>query len=250
VIAVGLPGAAGKMGRMIVKALSESKGARLAAALERPDSPSLGADAGLLAGIAPNGVFVGADIDAALAACDVMIDFTAPAATAEMARHAAERKVALVIGTTGLQPQERQAIMKAAERVPVVLSANMSLGVNVLFGLLDQAARALGDAYEVEIVELHHKQKRDAPSGTALSMARVLSQALGHDLPNQKVHAIRAGDIVGEHTAYFCGMGERLELTHRAGSRETFARGAVRAAEWVRGRLPALYDMRDVLGLR
>lgn len=249
-INVGLPGAAGKMGRMIVKVLGESKSARLAAALERADSPHLGADAGQLAGVASSGVIVGSDVDAALAASDVVIDFTAPSATAELARKAAERKVALVIGTTGLEPQHRQAIMKASERVPVVLSANMSLGVNVLFGLLEQAARALGDAYEVEIVELHHKQKKDAPSGTALSMARVLSDALGRDLPNDKVHAIRGGDIVGEHTAYFCGMGERLELTHRAQSRETFARGAVRAAEWVRGRAPALYDMRDVLGLR
>jgi 4-hydroxy-tetrahydrodipicolinate reductase len=173
----------------------------------------------------------------------------------------------MVIGTTGLGDSELKAIQKASERIPIVLSANMSLGVNVLFGLLAQAARALGSAYDVEIVELHHRLKKDAPSGTALAMAHVLADALGRDLgkvarygregdvgarkPEEiAVLAVRGGDIVGEHTAYFCGLGERLELTHRASSRETFARGAVRAAEWLRDRDPGLYDMQDVLGLR
>jgi 4-hydroxy-tetrahydrodipicolinate reductase len=173
----------------------------------------------------------------------------------------------MVIGTTGLGEAELKAVEKAAEKIPIVLSANMSLGVNVLFGLLAQAARALGPAYDVEIVELHHRLKKDSPSGTAMAMAHVLADALERDLTKVAkygregqvgartrdeiaVLAVRGGDIVGEHTAYFCGLGERLELTHRASSRETFARGAVRAAEWLRDRDPGLYDMQDVLGLR
>jgi len=265
--AIGVPGAAGKMGRMIVKVISETPSTRLAAALERAESPSLGVDVGLLAGIGNTGVLVESQLASVLEKAEVLVDFTAPEATASTARHASERNVAMVIGTTGLSGPELQAIWKAAERVPIVMSANMSLGVNVLFGLLAQAAKALGDAYDVEVVELHHRLKKDAPSGTALAMARVLAEALGRDLAaearygregqvgarTQKeigVLAVRGGDIVGEHTAYFCGLGERLELTHKASSRETFARGAVRAAEWVRGRPPGLYDMQDVLGLR
>jgi 4-hydroxy-tetrahydrodipicolinate reductase len=265
--AIGVPGAAGRMGRMIVKVISETPSARLAAALERAESPSLGMDVGLLAGIGPAGVLVESELASVLDKAEVLIDFTAPEATASTARQAAERNVAMVIGTTGLSAPEMQTIWKAAERIPMVMSANMSLGVNVLFGLLAQAAKALGDAYDVEIVELHHRLKKDSPSGTALAMARVLAEALGRDLASEArygregqvgartqkeigVLAVRGGDIVGEHTAYFCGLGERLELTHKASSRETFARGAVRAAEWVRGRPPGLYDMQDVLGLR
>jgi 4-hydroxy-tetrahydrodipicolinate reductase len=261
-LAIGVPGAGGRMGRMIIQVIGETPGTTLAAALERPDSPSLGQEA------AP-GVKIESDLDGVLDKSAVLIDFTSPAATARTVTRAAERKVPMVIGTTGCGPAELQAIWKAAEKIPVVMSANMSLGVNVLFGLLDQAARALGDAYDVEIVELHHKLKKDAPSGTALAMAKVLAEALGRDLINdarygregqvgarpQKeigILAVRGGDIVGEHTAYFCGLGERLEIKHQATSRETFARGAVRAAQWVRqpARAPGLYDMQDVLGLR
>jgi 4-hydroxy-tetrahydrodipicolinate reductase len=252
---------------MLVKVIAESPGVELVAAIERPGSPHLGQDSGLLAGMPPSGLVIQSQLDQALDHAEVIIDFTAPVATAWTVTRAAEREVAMVIGTTGLGEAERRAIEKAAERIPIVLSANMSLGVNVLFGLLAQAARALGSEYDVEIVELHHRQKRDAPSGTALAMAEILAQALGRDL-NQVarygrngqigtrtpeeigVLALRGGDIVGEHTAYFCGLGERLEITHRAASRETFARGAVRAAEWLRERDPGLYDMQDVLGLR
>jgi 4-hydroxy-tetrahydrodipicolinate reductase len=264
---LGVPGAAGKMGRMIIKVIAETPTSELVAAVERPQSPHLGQDAAVLAGLPPSGVMVTQELDEALDRADVLIDFTAPVATAWTASRAAEREVAMVIGTTGLGESELRAIEKAAERIPIVLSANMSLGVNVLFGLLEQAARALGDAYDVEIVELHHRQKKDAPSGTALAMANVLAAALGRDLAKVGrygregqvgarsseeigVLAVRGGDIVGEHTAYFCGLGERLEITHRASSRETFARGAVRAAEWLRERDPGLYDMQDVLGLR
>jgi 4-hydroxy-tetrahydrodipicolinate reductase len=264
---LAVPGAAGKMGRMIIKVIAETAGCELVAAVERPQSPQLGQDAGVLAGLPPSGLLVKKELDEALDRAEVVIDFTAPAATAWTVTRAAEREVAMVIGTTGLGDSELKAIQKASERIPIVLSANMSLGVNVLFGLLSQAARALGPAYDVEIVELHHRLKKDAPSGTALSMAHVLADALGRDLgkvarygregdvgarkPEEiAVLAVRGGDIVGEHTAYFCGLGERLELTHRASSRETFARGAVRAAEWLRDRDPGLYDMQDVLGLR
>jgi 4-hydroxy-tetrahydrodipicolinate reductase len=264
---LAVPGAAGKMGRMIIKVIAETAGCELVAAIERPQSPQLGQDAGVLAGLAPSGVLVGKELDEALGRSDVLIDFTAPSATAWTVSRAAEREVAMVIGTTGLGDAELKAVEKAAEKIPIVLSANMSLGVNVLFGLLQQAARALGPAYDVEIVELHHRLKKDAPSGTALAMAHVLADALGRDLQKTAkygregdvgvrsrdeigVLAVRGGDIVGEHTAYFCGLGERLELTPRASSRETFARGAVRAAEWLRDRDPGLYDMQDVLGLR
>ncbi|HZS36144.1 MAG TPA: 4-hydroxy-tetrahydrodipicolinate reductase [Polyangia bacterium] len=266
-LVVGVNGAGGKMGRMIVKVLAETPGAKLGAAVEHAGSDALGKDAGALAGVEPLGVAIEKDAAAALARAQVMIDFTAPASTAELVARAAERKVAVVIGTTGLGERELEAVRRAAESTAIVHSANMSLGVNVLFGLLDAAARALGDAYDVEIVELHHRQKKDSPSGTALAMARVLADALGRDLGRDArygregqvgarttdeigVLAVRGGDIVGEHTAYFCGLGERLELTHRASSRETFARGAVRAAQWVASRAPGLYDMQDVLGLR
>jgi 4-hydroxy-tetrahydrodipicolinate reductase len=264
---LAVPGAAGKMGRMILKVIAETPSTQLVAAIERAGSPSLGQDAGALTGLPPLGVLVSEQLDEALAAAEVIIDFTAPSATAWTVSRAAERGVAMVIGTTGLGEAEKRAIWHAAERIPIVLSANMSLGVNVLFGLIAEAARALGDAYDVEIVELHHRQKKDAPSGTALAMANVLADTLGRNLAGSAVYgrhgevgarrpdeigivAVRGGDIVGDHTAYFCGLGERLEITHRASSRETFARGAVRAAEWLRDRDPGLYDMQDVLGLR
>ena len=262
-----MPGAAGRMGRAIVRVLAETEGARLAAAVERPGHAALGQDAGVLAGGPAAGVAIGGSIEDALAGCDVAIDFTAPAATVENARRAAERGVALVIGTTGLSDADSRALAAAAERVAIVRSANFSVGVNVLLGLVEAAARALGDGWDVEIVEAHHRQKRDAPSGTALQLAEALAGALGRDLARDLrsgragdvgprapseigVLAVRGGDVVGDHTVHFLGLGERLELTHRASSRETFARGAVRAAAWVAGRAPGLYDLRDVLGLR
>jgi 4-hydroxy-tetrahydrodipicolinate reductase len=264
---LAVPGAAGRMGQMILKVIADTPGTELVGAIERPGSPFLGRDAGLVAGLGELGVPIRAELEEALANAQVIIDFTAPAATAWTVSRAAEREVAVVIGTTGLGEAEKRAVWQASERIPIVLSANMSLGVNVLFGLLAQAARALGSDYDVEIVELHHRLKKDAPSGTALSMASVLAEALGRDLSQAArygrqgqvgarpadeigILAVRGGDIVGEHTAYFCGLGERLEITHRAASRETFARGAVRAARWLGDRDPGLYDMQDVLGLR
>jgi 4-hydroxy-tetrahydrodipicolinate reductase len=267
VLRVALPGAAGKMGRAIVRVIADTPGLKLAAAVERPGHVELGQDAGVLAGVGPLNVELTDSLDAALASADVLIDFTAPAATAATAARAGEAAVAMVIGTTGLAADHLGAIERAAALIPIVRSPNMSVGVNVLWNLLAAAARALGPAYDVEIVELHHRQKRDAPSGTAMKMAEVLASALGRDLrdiasygrhgdvgprpPEQLgVMTVRGGDVIGDHTAYFLGLGDRLEITHRASSRDTFARGAIRAAQWLAGKAPGLYDMQDVLGLR
>lgn len=255
------------MGTAILRVLADTPGATLAAALERPEHPRLGEDALALAGLPPGGVALSHSFEDALVQADAVIDFTAPVATARHAALCAERGVALVVGTTGLGEAERRAVEQAAERIPIVWAPNMSLGVNVLFRLVELAAKALGDAYDVEIVEAHHRQKKDAPSGTALRLAEGIARALGRDLdevanygrhgqvgarPEREIGILtmRGGDVVGDHTAYFLGMGERVELTHRASSRETFARGAVRAAQWLAGRAPGLYDMQDVLGLR
>lgn len=263
---VAVLGAGGRMGRAIVRALSETEGARLVAAVERPGSPDVGADAGTLAGLAPVGVAIGQALPAASAA-DVWIDFSSPAASVANAHAAASSGARLVVGTTGLGAQDREAIAGAARAVPVVLAPNMSVGVNVLLALVADAARALGPGYDLEIVEAHHRAKRDAPSGTALRLAEALAEATGRDLgktaryerhgdigprtaPEIGIQTIRGGDVVGDHTVFFLGMGERLELTHRASSRDTFARGAVRAALWLGNRPPGLYDMRDVLGLK
>lgn len=261
---IAIPGAAGKMGRILIRVIAESAHLRLAAALERDGSPALGQDAGLLAGAGALGVRVSpfeGELDA-----DVLIDFTSPQATVGLIERAAAARVGAVIGTTGLGESERAAIERASSEIPIVFSANMSLGVNVLFGLLRQAARTLGADYDIEIVETHHRHKRDAPSGTALAMAHVLTDELQRDMGELRygrhgdvgprtpkeigIHAVRGGDVVGDHVVSFCGIGERVELSHRASSRETFARGALRAAEWLRDRDPGLYDMQDVLGLR
>ena len=264
---IAVPGASGRMGRSIIRVIAETPSVELVSAIARQGSPFIGQDAGVLAGLPPLGVIVRHELEDALLRADVIIDFTAPMDTAVTATRAAGHDVAMVIGTTGLGEAEERALLKAAEQIPIVRSSNMSLGVNVLFGLLKQAARALGNDYDVEIVELHHRQKKDAPSGTALSMAQVVADALGRDLSavgrygrqgqvgarsesEIGVMAVRGGDIVGEHTAYFCGLGERIEISHRASSRDTFARGAVRAATWLQDRDPGLYDMQDVLGLR
>jgi 4-hydroxy-tetrahydrodipicolinate reductase len=260
VIRVAVPGAAGKMGRMVIAALAERGGeARLAAAIERPGHAELGREA------AP-GVTLVDDVAGALAQAQVYIDFTAPAATVRAVELAAERGVAAVIGTTGLGDADRAAIARAAARIPIVLSPNFSLGVNLVLGLVEQAARALGPEFDLEVVELHHRAKRDAPSGTAIAIGEALARGRGTTLAATKkyaregdvgarpdgeigVVAVRGGDVVGEHTAHFLGPAERIEITHRAGSRQIFARGAVRAALWVVGRPPGVYGMKDVLGL-
>jgi 4-hydroxy-tetrahydrodipicolinate reductase len=265
-IDVVVTGAAGRMGREIVRLVAAAGLLRLHGAVDRAPGAA-GQDALALAGLPPGGVRVVDTLAAVLPGAGVVIDFTSSEASVAHAEACAVAGVPLVIGSTGFTPEARARVAAAARRIPVLLSPNMSVGVNVLFELVRQAAAALGDAYDVEIVELHHKRKKDAPSGTAMRLAEVAVEALGRDAARDLTYArhgmigerparqigvqtVRGGDIVGEHTVYFCGDGERLELTHRATTREQFARGAVRAAAWLPGRPPGLHDMADVLGFR
>ncbi len=260
-------GAAGRMGTRIVNAVSEAEGISLGAAFERPESPAVGKDAGMVAGIAELGVTIAPNLESVMDAGDVIIDFTHHEATIAHARRAASAGKPMVIGTTGLSPDEKAEIRRLASGFPCVLAPNMSVGVNLLYRLVETAARVLGEDYDIEIVEAHHRMKKDAPSGTALQLGRVAASALGRDLDSVGVferngligertrseigiQSVRAGDIVGEHTVIFGGIGERIELVHKASSRDTFAKGAVRAAKWVVTQGPGLYDMLDVLGLR
>jgi 4-hydroxy-tetrahydrodipicolinate reductase len=260
---VVVTGAAGRMGTQIVRLLAGADGLVLHAAVERPGGPQ--GDSGLAAGLAPNGVAIGHDLAAALPGADVVVDFTSHEASARHAEICGDRGVPLVIGSTGFTPEARARVERAALRIPVVLSPNMSVGVNVLFELVRRAAVILGDAFDVEVVELHHRKKKDAPSGTAERLGEVAAVALGrgkevlayqrHGLVGERpagqigMQALRGGDVVGEHTVYFCGEGERLELTHRATSREQFARGALRAARWIVGKPAGMHELADVLGL-
>lgn len=264
-VKVVVTGAAGRMGTQIVRLVRGTEGMALSGAVERP-GPAVGQDVGVLAGLGPVGVVVVDDLAKALPGADVVIDFTSHEASARHAELCAERGVALVIGSTGFTPEARARVVAAARKIPVVLSPNMSVGVNVLFELVRQAATILGADYDVEVVELHHKKKRDAPSGTAVRLGEVAAEALGrdpkdtfafsrHGLIGERppwqigLQTVRGGDVVGEHTVYFFGDGERVELTHRATSREQFARGAVRAAAWIAGKPPGMHDMAAVLGL-
>lgn len=266
-VRVGITGAAGRMGRTLVEAVEAAEGIRLAAALERPDSSLVGADAGELAGQGKNGVVVAGELSQVIADIDVLVDFSVPEATLANVELCAEHGVAIVIGTTGFTPQQQARIDAAAERIPLCKASNFSTGVNLCFKLLDMAARVLGDDVDVEIIEAHHRHKIDAPSGTALSMGGVVANALGRDLAEVAVYGregqtgardrdtigfatVRAGDIVGDHTVMFAAEGERIEITHKASSRMSFARGAVRAARWLAGRDAGSYDMQDVLGFR
>lgn len=263
---VGIAGAAGRMGRMLVELAARDARLVLAAGFERDDAPALGRDIGEIAGIGPVGTALLASSALAAAEFDVLIDFTAPDATLNNVAQCRSLARSIVIGTTGTGI-ERRTIETAARDIPVVWAPNMSVGVNLCFKLLDLAARVLGDEVDVEIVEAHHRHKVDAPSGTALRMGEVVAQALGRDLASCAVYGregqtgprdratigfatIRAGEIVGDHTVMFAGAGERVEITHRAENRATFATGALRAAAWLHGRPPGLYDMQDVLGLR
>jgi 4-hydroxy-tetrahydrodipicolinate reductase len=240
-------GAAGRMGQALVRAAVDTPGVRLAAAVEAPGHAAVGVDAGEVAGIPRVGVLVGADLGAALAGARVVVDFATAEATTTDIGVAAAHGVAAVVGTTALGAAGRAALTAAAARVPIVVAPNMSVGINLLFALLPQAARVLGGAFDVGVTEIHHGAKRDAPSGTALRLCEVLREAVGHEVP---AVSLRGGSVAGDHTAYFLGPGERLEITHRAENREPFARGAMRAALWVAGQAPGLYDMQDVLGLR
>lgn len=256
-------GAAGRMGRRIIALASEDPEVSVVAALERPGHPDLGADAGALAGIGELGVALSAEADVE---ADVAVDFSAPESALAMIDWCAAHGVAIAVGTTGLGDEGEARIQAAAKRIPCLLASNMSLGVNVLLRVVEDVARALGDAYDVEIVEAHHNQKKDAPSGTALSLGRSVAAGLGRDLDAAAVHgrhgqvgartkaeigfhAVRYGDQVGEHTVIFGGMGERIEVRHVATSRDTFVRGALRAAKFLAGKPAGRYQMADVLGL-
>jgi 4-hydroxy-tetrahydrodipicolinate reductase len=265
-LAVAVHGAGGRMGRAVVRALAETPSMRLVAALDRAHGDGVGRDAGELAQVGALGVSVTAD-DASLGGASVVIDFSAPAATARLAARCRTARVPLVVGTTGLDEDALAALGALAEEVPVVVAPNTSVGVTVLFHLAAEAARLLGPDFDAEIVEMHHRRKVDAPSGTALRLAERVAAAKGLG-PEHVVHgrsgqvgarpdaeigvvSLRGGDVVGEHTLVLAGPGERVELTHRAHDRTLFARGALEAARWVaRAAAPGLFDMADVLGLR
>jgi len=257
---VAVAGAGGRMGRTLIDLVLAADDLELCGALEAAGQASVGKEA------AP-GVRVTADAAAAIARAECVIDFSAPAATLAHLDVSAASRVPMVIGTTGFSAQERERIAAASQRIPIVLAPNMAVGVNVLFKLAETAAKVLGDAYDVEIIEAHHRHKVDAPSGTALRLGEIVAQALGRDLRKSAshgrqgntgergagaigFHAVRGGDIVGEHTVMFAGEGERVELVVRSTSRATYALGALRACRFLKGRSPGLYDMQDVLGLR
>jgi 4-hydroxy-tetrahydrodipicolinate reductase len=266
-VRVGITGAAGRMGRTLIEALALSGDALvLGAALERPGSSLLGTDSGELAGLGANGIPVTADLADVLASIDVLIDFTVPEATLAHLDQCVPAGVALVIGTTGFTAGQQARLESAAGTVALCKASNFSTGVNVCFKLLKLAAQVLGEESDIEIYEAHHRHKIDAPSGTALSMGEVVADALGRDLREVAVYGregqtgararetigfatVRGGDIVGDHTVTFAAEGERVEITHKASSRMAFARGALRAANWLAGKPPGLYDMQDVLGL-
>ncbi|GAB4390113.1 MAG: 4-hydroxy-tetrahydrodipicolinate reductase [Thermodesulfovibrionales bacterium] len=266
-VKIAVAGARGRMGSRIAALSLEHEDISLVGAFERRGHGDIGRDMGELLGAGTLGVPLSAGVGEAMGAADVIIDFTQTASTLEHLRAAAAEGKAMVIGTTGFKKEEMDEIRALASGVPCVLASNMSLGVNLLLRVLKDIARALGDDYDIEIIEAHHRLKKDAPSGTALRMAEVLAEATGRDLDEVAVYArkgiigertkkeigiqtVRAGDIVGEHTVLFGGLGERIEVTHKASSRDTFARGALRAALWIKGKAPGLYDMQDVLGLK
>jgi 4-hydroxy-tetrahydrodipicolinate reductase len=256
---ITVAGAAGRMGQMLIREIARTEGASLAAALEGPGSNQLGSEAA-------KGVKIVADAAHAIGAGQAVIDFTVPAATVAHAKIAAEKGVAMVIGTTGLDPEQTRAVHACAAKVPILWAANMSLGVNVLLALVEKTASLLDPAYDIEVLEMHHRHKIDAPSGTALALGR--AAASGRKVQLEKVWrksrdghtgarpageigfaTLRGGEEVGVHTVMFAAAGERLELSHRAFSRETYASGAVRGALWLEGKKPGLYGMKDVLGL-
>jgi 4-hydroxy-tetrahydrodipicolinate reductase len=264
---VAVVGAAGRMGKNLIEAVGMTKGLKLTAATEHPDSSLIGADAGEVAGVGKLGVTIAADLAAVVNDFDVVIDFTGLAPTLNHLSICREHGKKIVIGTTGFDDAQKAQIADASKDIGVVFAPNMSVGVNLCFKLLDMAARVMGDDCDIEIIEAHHRHKLDAPSGTAVRMGEVVADALGRDLAKVAVYGregqtgereretigfetIRAGDVVGEHTVWFATEGERVEITHKASSRMTFAKGAARAAAWLESKDAGLFDMQDVLGLR
>ena len=264
---IAVMGAAGRMGKILVEAVQQqAPSAGLTAAIDKPDSSLVGADAGELAALGRIGVTISGDLARVADEFDVLIDFTHPSVTLKNLAFCRKAGKAMVIGTTGFSAEEKLLLAEAGKDIPIVFAANFSVGVNLCLKLLDIAARVMGDEVDIEISEAHHRHKVDAPSGTALRMGEVVAQALGRDLQEVAVYGregqtgardrktigfatVRAGDIVGDHTVLFAADGERVEITHKASSRMTFAKGAVRAALWLDGREPGLYDMQDVLEL-
>jgi len=263
---IAITGAAGRMGRALIEAVKQSD-AKLTAAIERPGSSVIGMDAGELAGLGKNGITISDDLNAIVSEFDVLIDFTRPQVSESNLAICRATGKKIVIGTTGFAEQQKDLIRQASQDIGIVFAPNMSVGVNLCFKLLEIAAKVMGDYTDIEVIEAHHRHKVDAPSGTALRMGEVVAQALGRELKDCAVYGregntgerdrktigfetIRAGDIVGEHTVMFADIGERVEITHKASSRMTFANGAVRAASWIMQHERGLFDMQDVLGLR
>ena len=263
---IAVVGACGRMGRMIIESVLKDGQATLVSAIDQPGTMEIGKDAGELVGM-PCGVAVSSDVEEGIARADCLIDFTRPQGTLEHLEICRRHKVAIVIGTTGIDDAGKAAIASAAREIPIVYSPNMSVGFNVVIKLLDAASRILNEGYDIEIVEAHHRHKVDAPSGTALRMGEVIADALGRDLKTCAVYGregytgerdpstigfatVRGGDIVGDHTVMYCGTGERVEISHKAGSRVPYALGSLRAVRFLAGRSCGLFDMQDVLGLR
>jgi 4-hydroxy-tetrahydrodipicolinate reductase len=263
---IAIAGASGRMGQMLIETVLASDGVTLSGALDRPGAPGVGEDAGAFAG-KQTGVLISDDVEAVLARSEVLIDFTRPEGTLAHLKAARRHGTRLVIGTTGFSDAQKQELSAAAQSLALVFAPNMSVGVNVTLKLLDMAARHFDTGYDIEIIEAHHRHKVDAPSGTALQMGEVIARALGRDLASCAVYgrsgvtgerdpstigfsAIRGGDIVGDHTVLFAGIGERIEITHKSASRLSYAQGALRAARFLGDKSSGLYDMWDVLGLR
>lgn len=264
---IAVIGAAGRMGKNLIETICHNEKTTLGAAIVEPSSSLQGADAGELVGLGKVGVTLSTSLDGQLDSFDVLIDFTKPAVTMQNIQLCVQAKKAIIIGTTGFSEEQKQQISEAAKQIPIVFSANYSIGINLCFKLLDLAAKVLGDDVDVEVLEAHHRNKVDAPSGTALRMGEVVADALGRNLKEVAVYGregftgvreretigfatVRAGDIVGDHTVLFAAEGERVEITHKASNRMIYANGAVRSALWLQEQANGLYDMQDVLGLR
>jgi 4-hydroxy-tetrahydrodipicolinate reductase len=266
-IRIAVAGAAGRMGSRITALSKEYEGLQLSGAFERKGHKDIGKDIGIIAGIGTTGVLLAERPEEIIDSADLIISFATVESSKEHLRLAANNGKAIVIGTTGFTKDDLKEVAELTKKIPCVMASNMSMGVNVLLKVLQDIARSLGDGYDIEIIEAHHRMKKDAPSGTALKMAQAVAEAVDRNLDEVAVYArkgiigerkpkeigiqtIRAGDIVGEHTVIFGGLGERIEITHKASSRDTFARGALRAALWLHGKPAGLYDMQDVLGLK
>lgn len=264
---IAVIGAAGRMGKNLIAAVCNNEKTTLGAAIVEPNSSLQGVDVGELAGVGKIDVTVDTSLENQLANFDVLIDFTQPTATMKNIQLCIQAKKAIVIGTTGFSDEQKQQIAEAAKQIPIVFSANYSIGINLCFKLLDVAAKVLGDDVDIEVLEAHHRNKVDAPSGTALRMGEVVANALGRNLKDVAVYGregftgareretigfatVRAGDVVGDHTVLFAAEGERIEITHKASNRMIYANGALRSALWLQDQANGLYDMQDVLGLR